>query len=185
MSARTSLLRQIQDISPWDGTEAGHVADVSAWIAGGAPLYRTRRPDIPDPHLVSYFVALDGEGDLLLVHHRKSGLWLPSGGHVEPDEDPWDTVVRECQEELHTAAVPSPLTGPRPFFLTSTRTRGPSPHTDVSLWYVLEVEAITSYDRREFAGIRWLSPRRTLDEPLDRLDPHMHRFAGKLLAALS
>jgi hypothetical protein len=34
-----------------------------------------------------------------------------SGGHVEPMEDPWDTVLRECREELHTEAVPSTFSG--------------------------------------------------------------------------
>ncbi|MFE5112552.1 hypothetical protein [Streptomyces sp. NPDC056663] len=28
---------------------------------------------------------------MLLVAHRKAGLWLPAGGHVEPGEDPWRT----------------------------------------------------------------------------------------------
>lgn len=40
-------------------------------------------------------------------------MWLPPGGHVEPGEDPWQTVVRECREELHIDAVPSSVTGTR------------------------------------------------------------------------
>ncbi len=35
---------------------------------------------------------------LLLLHSRKS-LWLPPGGHVEPDEAPAATAVREVWEE--------------------------------------------------------------------------------------
>ena len=38
------------------------------------------------------------------MDHKKAELWLPSGGHVEIDEDPTDTVTRECMEELSVAA---------------------------------------------------------------------------------
>jgi 8-oxo-dGTP pyrophosphatase MutT (NUDIX family) len=95
--------------------------------------------------------------------------------------------VRECSEELGVPAVPSQLTGPHPFFVTVTETRGDRPgrHTDVSLWYLLLAPAaeITEPDRRELADIRWLTPRQVLDQPLNTLDPHMHRFTAKLTAA--
>ena len=141
---------------------------------------------MPPVHLVSYFVVLDEKrGELLLVAHRKAGLWLPSGGHVEPMEDPWDTVVRECREELFIEAVPSAVAGGEPFFLTITQTRGRGRHTDVSLWYVLEAEvgSVVTFDEDEFSAIKWLSLSQVLAEPEDTLDPHMHRFTRKLMAA--
>lgn len=153
------------------------------WIASGAPVYRTRKPDVPAMHLVSYFVVLDEKRrKVLLVAHRKADLWLPTGGHVEPGEDPWAAVVRECHEELGIPAVASAIIGERPFFLTVTRTRGHGEHTDVSLWYLISADAdsITSYDEEEFGAIRWLTIEQVLDEPSDALDPHMHRFAHKL-----
>ncbi|MFD4613526.1 NUDIX hydrolase [Streptomyces sp. NPDC058451] len=134
-------------------------------------------------HLVSYFVVLDDtRGQLLLVAHRKAGLWLPAGGHVEPGEDPWAAVVRECREELGIEAVASPVIGECPLFLTITRTRGQRAHTDVSLWYLLEADAhtISSYDQGEFSAIRWLTDEQVLEESAELLDPHMHRFTRKL-----
>lgn len=139
-------------------------------------------------HLVSYFVVLDEtRRELLLVAHRKAGLWLPTGGHVEPMEDPWDTVTRECREELCIEAAPSAVSGVQPFFLTISQTRGHGQHTDVSLWYVLRSSAgsITLFDEEEFEAIKWLSPQRVLAEPADTLDPHMHRFTRKLMNALA
>ncbi|WP_245740547.1 NUDIX domain-containing protein [Nonomuraea maritima] len=180
---RGELMRQVAGIVPWDEQEDAHVAAALAWVASGAPLYRTHAPDVPDPHLVVYNVVLSPDGELLLVDHRKARLWLPSGGHVEPGEAVWDTVERECLEELHVRARPTTF-GTSPFFATVTPTRGPDVHTDVSLWFLLEVDAITSYDQREFAAVRWLSPRAVLDEPIERLDPHMHRFTQKLVNAL-
>ncbi len=180
---RATLLELVGAIEPWDDLEHTHLTAAAQWIASGAPVYRVRKPDVPAMHLVSYFVVRDDERrNLLLVAHRKAGLWLPAGGHVEQGEDPWAAVVRECREELSIQAVPSPLTGPRPLFLTVTSTRGPGAHTDVSLWYLLTADAedITAYDQEEFSAIRWLSPEQVLNQPVDVLDPHMHRFTRKL-----
>ncbi|MFF1958881.1 NUDIX hydrolase [Streptomyces sp. NPDC058220] len=182
---RSRLANLLEGIRPWDEQERTHLAAAAEWIAGGAPLYRMQKPDVPAVHLVCYFVVLDeARGELLLVAHRKAGLWLPSGGHVEPMEDPWDTVLRECREELRTEAVPSTVSR-APFFLTVTRTRGQGQHTDVSLWFVLksDVGSVTSFDEDEFEAIKWLSLQEVLAEPGDTLDPHMHRFTHKLMAA--
>ena len=49
-------------------------------------------------------------GDAVLLHwHRKVKGWLPPGGHVEPNEDPVQAVLREVQEEtgLDVNVVPS------------------------------------------------------------------------------
>lgn len=185
---RAHLLELVDAIEPWDDMEHSHLEAASQWIASGAPVYRMRKPDVPPMHLVSYFVVLDEtRGQLLLVAHRKAGLWLPAGGHVEPGELPWAAVVRECREELGIEAVPSPITGAHPLFLTVTRTRGHRPHTDVSLWYLLSAGAhtITSYDQGEFSAIRWLTDEQVLEESQELLDPHMHRFTRKLQHARS
>ena len=51
--------------------------------------------------------------DRVLLHwHRKNRLWLPFGGHIEENEDPVQTVLREIEEESGIAAqliVQSPL----------------------------------------------------------------------------
>ena len=39
------------------------------------------------------------EERVLLHHHRKLGMWLPPGGHIEEDELPDDAAVREVFEE--------------------------------------------------------------------------------------
>ncbi len=36
---------------------------------------------------------------VLLVHHKKLGMWLPPGGHIEQYETPEEAVVREVKEE--------------------------------------------------------------------------------------
>ncbi|MQA97035.1 MAG: NUDIX domain-containing protein [Streptosporangiales bacterium] len=178
------LDRLIAGIGPYDDTERAAIAEATRWVRSGAPVHRIRKPDVPPRHLVSYIVVLSPGGELLLVEHRKAGLWLPAGGHVEPGESPWETVLRECAEELHVRAVPSGISGDRPFFLSIARTRGEGAHTDVSLWYVVTTAApVTSFDESEFGSVRWLSPTAVMALPPSTLDPNMHRFTAKLVRA--
>jgi 8-oxo-dGTP diphosphatase len=49
--------------------------------------------------------ALIRDGQVLLCHRRADRSWYPDcwylvGGHLEPGEDPAETLVRECREEL-------------------------------------------------------------------------------------
>lgn len=48
---------------------------------------------------------------ILLVHHRRLGKWLPLGGHIELDEDPEQAAHREAREESGLDVV---LVGDRP-----------------------------------------------------------------------
>ena len=75
-------------------------------------------------------------GHILLVDHKNADLWLPTGGHVEPGEDPRATVVRELHEELGLTATIDEVGPPRMVTVTTTVGRTPG-HTDVSLWYVV------------------------------------------------
>jgi 8-oxo-dGTP diphosphatase len=183
---REEIARTVALIEPGDDVEAEHRGAVLDWIGSGVELYRIAPPDQPPMHLVSYFVPLDAAtGSILLAAHRKSGLVLPPGGHCEVGELPWQTVERECVEELAIPAVASSWIGPSPLFVTVTETQGAivRQHTDVSLWYVVDVARA---DRRlrpdpgEFDGVSWLTFDEVLAEPIERLDPHMHRFVRKL-----
>jgi 8-oxo-dGTP pyrophosphatase MutT (NUDIX family) len=187
VSPADHVRRIVAALDPFDEREAADRAEVLRWIDSGAPLYRTRPPDEPPVHLVSYVVPVDPDrGTLLLVAHRKAGLWLPPGGHVEPGEDPWHTAVREAGEELFlpvpaVPAVPS-VPAPPPAFITVTRTVGAGPHTDVSLWYLrpTPTAAVTRFDEAEFSAVAWVTPAEVLSRRSDTLDPELHRFVRKL-----
>jgi 8-oxo-dGTP diphosphatase len=182
LKMRTEIAAIVRAIQPFDALEDTHLAATTAWIDSGAPLCRVAKPATPPQHLVSYAVLIDpASKQLLLVDHRQSGLWLPSGGHVEPGEHPDTTARRELWEELH---IPARFVFPQPLFLTVTQTVGATAgHTDVSLWYVLQADSRAAlwYDRAEFQQIAWFP----LDGlPFERTDPHMQRFVAKLRGAL-
>lgn len=39
------------------------------------------------------------DNTVLLHMHKKLGIWLPPGGHIELNEDPNEAVIREAKEE--------------------------------------------------------------------------------------
>lgn len=184
MTSSAQLIHTIVSrIDPYDGLETQHKQDVLDWIESGAPLFRITKPDNPPKHLVSYFVLYDDSaGQLMLVDHVKAKAWLPAGGHVEQDEDPHTTVVREVEEELGIVADFSTPYGNNPFFITAGATKGYGSHVDVSLWYVIAGDSTRSltYDPQEMHGYKWFTPKEILGMDIKELDPHMHRFVQKM-----
>ncbi len=184
---RTIIRDIVERIQPFDERERDVVQRVLGWIDEGRELYRIRKPDVPPQHLVSYFVLVDHpRRSLLLVDHIKAGLWLPTGGHVEPGEDPRGTVLREIAEELGSRAATVASVAMMPLFITATKTRGQGEHTDVSLWYVVagDEKMWIDPDQREFRGHRWQSFDSVLANDISELDPEMHRFVRKLISRI-
>jgi 8-oxo-dGTP pyrophosphatase MutT (NUDIX family) len=91
----------VSALAPVDEVEADHRRDMLRWLESTDDVYRRVKPATPPRHLVSYVVPVDPtDGSVLLIDHINAGLWLPPGGHVEPDEHPAETASREAEEEL-------------------------------------------------------------------------------------
>jgi 8-oxo-dGTP pyrophosphatase MutT (NUDIX family) len=132
---------------------------------------------VPAQHLVSYVLPTDlSDGAMLLVAHRNAGLWLPPGGHVEPDEHPALTAGRELAEEL---GVPGDAVAAEPAFLASNVTVGiDAGHTDIGLWFVADVGRGTPPDsgRGRVRGGPLVDPRRAGGRRPGRLRPAPRPF---------
>ncbi|GAA4568050.1 NUDIX hydrolase [Micromonospora coerulea] len=187
MRVADEIRELVELLTPWDELESRHRAECLAWLAGTDDIFRRQKPRTPSPHLVAYFLLRDAtDGAVLLVDHRGAGMWLPSGGHVEPGEHPVATVRREMVEELGVPAVFAPEFGERPAFLTVTDTVGPPEqrHTDVSLWFVLSGSRDQKLvpDPGEFHGVRWWTPQEVSAAVPGTCEPHLSRVLAKLTA---
>jgi 8-oxo-dGTP diphosphatase len=185
----TALKSMIADlvsgVRPTDALGREHKRNALSWIARTDDLFRRVKPRTPSPHLVSYFLLVDRlAGSVLLCDHRLSGLWLPTGGHVEPGEHPLDTVRREVVEELGVTAQLDPVFGDKPFFLTMTEIVGPPAmqHVDASLWFALAGHAGQPLhpDQREFVQIRWWTVQELRQATPGRFEPHLLRALDAL-----
>jgi 8-oxo-dGTP pyrophosphatase MutT (NUDIX family) len=178
--SRARVRALLASIRPSSDVERTHWLNALAWVDSNAPLFRTAKPATPPKHLVSYFPVVDDDY-ILLVDHKNAMRWLPTGGHVEPDEDPSTTVVRELREELGLEVAPSQIG--EPLLVTVTETVGlTSGHVDVSLWFPVHVSRATplSFDASEFNDVRWFHH----DDALRlETDPYLDAFLAKLNAA--
>ena len=112
-------------------------------------MTNTRKPPVPvnGQRMIRHFTVSGFvvERDGVYLHwHPKIALWLPPGGHIDPDEDPVQAVLRETLEE------------------TGFRCH---PHIDMS--YVLRpIAGVAREEPERDHGFRWVS-----EEELRRNDP--------------
>lgn len=117
------------------------------------------RDENPASHFCVYFLPYNQKtGEVFIVHHKKSGLWIAPGGHVDKGENLHTTLNREIFEELgvpHFFANP-----PEPFLLTITpierATSSCKFHFDI--WYLMETDGSNfQVDPKEFHSTAWMS----------------------------
>lgn len=96
----------------------------------------------PKSHLCAYFAAYDPNANQVFIgHHKKSGLWLFNGGHIDSGETMNETLIREIGEEWGLDGNDFELNPPA--FLTITEIDNPTKqpcnfHYD--LWCFISVD---------------------------------------------
>lgn len=121
------------------------------------------RDENPTHHACVYFAAYDPRAGLIYVgHHKKSGLWLFNGGHIDEGELPHDAFEREVSEEWGIP-VDSNVIG-LPQLITTTEIDNPVQtcrmHYDI--WYFVPVDSSNFNPNpdlisKEFHENRWMS----------------------------
>jgi 8-oxo-dGTP pyrophosphatase MutT (NUDIX family) len=88
-----------------------------------------------DPtHVTGSAIVLDACGRVLLHRHKRLGIWLQPGGHLDPGEHPAQAARRETLEETGVAAE-HPDAGPH--LLHVDVHEGPRGHVHLDLRYLL------------------------------------------------
>ncbi len=123
----------------------------------------TRDENTPT-HFCVYFAVNDLKaGEVFMGKHKKSGLWLFNGGHIDKDELPEDAVLREMEEELGITGIREEVG--KPFLLTITHITIPPNYpckTHYDIWYSVEVDKNTFQPdqeklSQEFLEYDWFS----------------------------
>lgn len=168
---RADLIRR----APVDGREAR--SRHQALVALGrltAPFDRHADPT----HITGSAVVVGSDG-VLLLRHKRLGIWVQPGGHLEPGETPWAAGRRESEEEtgLRFASWPS---DPPPLLHVDVHPGG-SGHTHLDLRYLLAVEGDPT--PRPAAGesqdVRWYG----WEEVLSKADPGLAGLLRHLRSA--
>jgi 8-oxo-dGTP diphosphatase len=113
------------------------------------------------------FVVQDGRA--LLHWHRKNRLWLPFGGHLEANEDPVQTVIREVEEEcglvVELLCPPNsfgirnlPVVAPPVVILVEPTTDGVTEHQHIDMIYFCRpVSGLDRMAHHPDPTLRWVS----------------------------
>jgi 8-oxo-dGTP diphosphatase len=180
MSVRDHYIDCLRRVVPFDEIEHRTRSSAIEWIESGGTIFRRYKTNNPptERHFVSYFPMLDFETRrIFLVFHKKANIWLPPGGHIEPDETPLEAAVRECGEEL---GIPARFIDSRPFFVSSVTTQNtPDPHLDIAFWFVMvsSVDERLFLDTKEFSDSNWFDISAPLPTNAER---NLPRFLRKL-----
>jgi 8-oxo-dGTP pyrophosphatase MutT (NUDIX family) len=117
---------------------------------------------------VGVFVVSNGK--VALVNHRKLGVWICPGGHIEHDEDPEEAAIREVREELFGGEeVPITLIGERTFSGDTNAKSLPRPR-----W--IDIHRIT--DTHRHTGFYWPAVLPRLHVPPLTLAEKEHHAVG-------
>lgn len=127
-----------------------------------------------DPTHVTGSAIVIGPRGVVLHRHKRLGLWLQPGGHLEAGETPWDAALREAHEE--TGLTVRHAAG-RPSLVHVDVHPGPRGHTHLDLRYLLEASTETFAPLPgESPAVRWF----TWDDAMALADPGL---VGALRAA--
>jgi 8-oxo-dGTP pyrophosphatase MutT (NUDIX family) len=125
-------------------------------------------------HVTGSGLVAGPRGTVLLVH-RKLGIWLQPGGHLDSDETPADAALRETVEETGLP-VRHPVTGPHLVHLDVHRAA--EDHVHLDLRYLLRCDTVAdpAPPVGESQQVRWFS----MDEALEVADEGLVDGLGRL-----
>lgn len=122
-----------------------------------------------EKHFTATGIVLNDAHKVLMIRHKKLGVWLPPGGHVEENELPDEAVLREVLEEtgiqariLPNAEEPAlsdaaatPLHNPRYVLLEDIGQTGTHFHIDL-VYFCRAVSGHEHLNARETEGLCWM-----------------------------
>jgi 8-oxo-dGTP pyrophosphatase MutT (NUDIX family) len=99
------------------------------------------------------------KGRVLLIKHRRLGLWLPPGGECLPGETPQEAAARELLEETGLVGrfpVTSPIDGTPAGFIGYEEHRAGDKGVHLNLVFVADVDSDKVVPNHEFEAHRWV-----------------------------
>ena len=96
MTRHERLRAELERYETSDATEERHRAAMVALLDAADAFSRAH---FTPGHFTASCYVIDDAGRLLLHHHRRLDRWLQMGGHIEGDESPALSALREGEEE--------------------------------------------------------------------------------------
>jgi 8-oxo-dGTP diphosphatase len=138
------------------------------------------QPNQHDHTVSAYIVRTDGDKPQILLHmHKKLGMLLPVGGHIELEETPWLAIAHELEEEagyeIKDLAIMQPhlrikqagfehiIVHPQPFLMNTHHVVNEHYHSDTGYLFLASGDPSKQLADGESNDLRWLT-RQEIDE---------------------
>lgn len=94
-AARDDVRRSVAERRPIDRDER---VSIDRFLAEFDRLVDPLDHSLDPVHVTGSAIVIGPRG-VVLLRHKRLGLWLQPGGHIDPDESPWEAALREAHEE--------------------------------------------------------------------------------------
>lgn len=159
-----TFLDQLRSYAPTDDAEAIHRERmVNLLTAARDPFSRAH---FKPGHFTASCYIIDGEGRLLLHHHRRLERWLQMGGHVETNETTARAALREGSEESGLRDLELAFDGIFDLDIHGIpAAKGEPDHDHFDVRYLARTAApeTISMDRAESNGLAWVTLERAAE----------------------
>lgn len=92
---RALVRRSVAERIPIDDTER---ASIATFLDHYDVLVDPLDQELDAVHVTGSAIVVGPRG-VVLLRHKRLGLWLQPGGHIDPGESPWAAARREAEEE--------------------------------------------------------------------------------------
>lgn len=169
MTTRERLTAQLLEMKPVDDRERTSIQETIARLSWPSDPF----DEVLNPHHVTASAFVVSERGVILHRHKRLGIWVQPGGHIDHGESPEDAAQRETFEETGLAVrhVIPPL-----LFHVDVHP-GPRGHTHYDLRYVLLSEPNEpSPAQGESPQVYWFS----FEGAQERCEPALRAGLSKL-----
>lgn len=151
--------------------------EVASLVRLEAELHRLPRPfdEQADPVHITASAVVVGPRGVLLHRHKRLGIWIQPGGHVEAGESLLSAACRETAEE--TGLVASPLDESPVHVDVHAAPKG---HEHLDIRFLLRADGDPCPPAGESPDVSWFGWDTAADKTDEALAPLLRHLAGRL-----
>lgn len=154
---REKLINLLMNYKPDNNLEKEQKTEIIDFINKDDNFYK--RDNMPGHLTGSAWIISQDRKKALLTHHIKLGKWIQLGGHVDGDEDIFETSLREAKEETGLSSIrvlSEDIFDIAVFWVPKSGSQEAHYHYDIRFLFEADDKEELKIDKNESADLRWV-----------------------------